>query len=95
MSKFNPNYNSSTARLTRIESKLVRGFEELGVSLDVDPEWMTVDDDSNTVYVSTIGRSLVVVIQEMKARGATKVGQHYEIVHGGQVVASVLYNPRF
>jgi hypothetical protein len=89
------NYNSSTARLTRIESKLVRGFEELGVSLDVDPEWMTVDDDANTVYVSTIGRSLVVVIQEMKARGATKVGQHYEIVHGGQVVASVLYNPRF
>ena len=38
-------YNSPTARLTRIESKLVRGFEELGVSLDVDPDWMTVDDE--------------------------------------------------
>ena len=88
-------YNSPTARLTRIESKLVRGFEELGVSLDVDPDWMTVDDEENTVYVSTIGRSLVVVIQEMKARGAQKIGQHYDIVHRGIVVASVLYNPRF
>jgi hypothetical protein len=94
MSKSN-NYNSPAHRLTRIESKLVRGFEELGVSLDVDPDWMTVDDEENTVYVSTIGRSLVVVIQEMKARGAEKVGQHYDIVHRGQVVATVLYNPRF
>jgi hypothetical protein len=94
MSKSN-NYNSPAHRLMRIESKLVRGFEELGVSLDVDPDWMTVDDEENTVYVSTIGRSLVVVIQEMKARGAEKVGQHYDIVHRGQVVATVLYNPRF
>ena len=51
-------YNSPTARLTRIESKLVRGFEELGVSLDVDPDWMTVDDEENTVYVSTIAGPL-------------------------------------
>lgn len=88
-------YTSPTARLTRIESKLVRGFEELGVSLDVDPDWMTVDDESNTVYVSTIGRSIVVVIQEMKARGAKKVGENYDIVHRGQTIATVLYNPRF
>jgi len=94
MSKSN-NYNSPAHRLTRIESKLVRGFEELGVSLDVDPDWMTVDEEESTVYVSTIGRSLVVVIQEMKARGAEKVGQHYDIVHRGQVVATVLYSPRF
>ena len=26
----------------------------------------------------------------MKARGAEKIGQHYDIVHRGQVVASVL-----
>ena len=45
--------------------------------------------------LSLMGRSLVVVIQEMKARGATKIGQHYDIVHRGQVVANVLYNPRF
>lgn len=82
-------------RLTRLESKLVRGFEELGVSLDVDKDWLTVDDASNTIYVSTIGRSLLVTIQEMKARGATKVGEHYDVVHRGQVIATVLYEPKF
>jgi hypothetical protein len=29
-------------RLTRIETKLVRGFEELGVNIDQDREWLSV-----------------------------------------------------
>lgn len=97
MSKFNKPKDRCdlTARLIRIESKLVRGFEELGVSLDVDKQWLTVDDASNTVYVSTMGRSLQVIIQEMKARGATKEGEYYELVNGGKVVSHILYEPRF
>ena len=63
MSKFNGRPDNVTSRLIRIESKLVRGFEELGVSLDVDPDWLTVDNAANTVYVSTIGRSLSVLLQ--------------------------------
>ena len=84
-----------TTRLIRLESKLVRGFEELGVSLDVQKDWLTVDDMSNTVYVSTLGRSISVIMQEMKARGATKAGDFYEVVNRGDVVAHVLFNPRF
>jgi len=95
MSKFNGRPDNVTSRLIRIESKLVRGFEELGVSLDVDPDWLTVDNAANTVYVSTIGRSLSVLLQEMKARGATKVGDTYEVVHRGEVVAHVLFRPKF
>jgi hypothetical protein len=82
-------------RLIRMESKLVRGFEELGVSLDVDKDWLSVDDAANIVYVSTLGRSLTVILQEMKARGATKVGQEYEVVHKGETVCMLTYQPKF
>jgi hypothetical protein len=95
MSDYKGRTDNVTSRLIRIESKLVRGFEELGVSLDVDPDWLTVDDANNTVYVSTIGRSLSVLLQEMKARGATKIGGTYEVVHRGDVVALVVFKPKF
>lgn len=84
-----------TSRLIRLESRLVRGFEELGVSLDVDRDWLTVDDRDGTVYISTLGRSLTVILQEMKARGAKNVGNYYELVHRGEVVGTVLYKPVF
>lgn len=82
-------------RLIRLESKLVRGFEELGVSLDVDRDWLSVDDASNIVYVATLGRSLTVILQEMKARGATKIGQEYELVHKGETICMLTYQPKF
>lgn len=99
MSKYNESTSRRaedlTARLVRIESKLVRGFEELGVELGVDKRWLTVDDAANTIYVSTLGRSMQVIIQEMKALGATKVGEYYEVVSGGQVVAYIKYLPKY
>lgn len=95
MHSSNKKPDTVTSRLIRLESKLVRGFEELGIGLEADRNWLTVEDETNTVYVSTIGRSLSVLIQEMKSHGAKKFGEWYEVVHKGHVVASVLYNPRF
>lgn len=89
------NQESTTQRLIRLESKLTRGFEELGISLEVDRNWLTVDDEANVVYVSTLGRSIQVMMQEMKAKGATKVGQCYEVVHQGKVAAVIEFNPAF
>jgi len=80
-------------RLIRIESKLVRGFEELGVNIDGDTTWLTVDNSAKDVYVSTLGRSLIVTLSDMQRGGATHVGEMYNIVHKGNVVAQVLYNP--
>jgi hypothetical protein len=96
MSKSNiPSQDNVTSRLVRLESKLVRGFEELGVSLDVNRDWLTVDNIGKIIYISTTGRSLTVMMQEMKAQGATKVGEFYEVVHGGDLVANLLYNPKY
>lgn len=82
-----------TNRLTRIESKLVRGFEELGISISADSNWLSVDDASRVVYVSTLGRSLVVLLSDMQRGGATQVGKDYDIVHRGDVVGSVIFRP--
>lgn len=80
-------------RLVRVESKLVRGFEELGVNIDGDEKWLSVDDPAREVLVSTLGRSLLVTLSDMKRAGATQVGKHYDIVHRGDVVGSLLYQP--
>ena len=76
-------------RLVRVESKLVRGFEELGISTDKDGDWRTVDDAARIVYVSTIGRSLMVLLTDMERLGASHYGENYEVVHKGETVAAV------
>lgn len=78
-------------RLIRIESKLVRGFEELGVNIVSRDDWLSVDDPARTVFVSTLGRSLTVLLSDMDRAGATQVGKEYEIVHKGEIVGTVVF----
>lgn len=75
-------------RLRRMETKMMRGFEEMGIDTEVDPNWITVDPASCTIYVSTLGRSLQVVQKEAMKRGAA-IGKRYELVHRGEVVAAL------
>lgn len=92
------NFNSARElmlRLTRIESKLARGFEELGVNINTDREWLTVDDEARVVYVSTLGRSIMVTLADMAQRGATHKGDLYDIVHRGELVGTLVFNPPF
>lgn len=83
--------NDLRSRLTRTESKLVRGFEELGINIDTDHDWMSVEEDSRTVYISTMGRSLAVILTDMKRHGAKQTGKVYDLVHKGEVVGTLLY----
>ena len=78
-------------RLTRIETKLVRGFEELGVNIDKDAEWLSVDEPNRVVYISTLGRSMTVMLSDMQRGGAVKEGDWYDIVHRGDVVGTILF----
>jgi hypothetical protein len=80
-------------RLVRIESKLVRGFEELGVNIDIESDWITVDDATRTVYISTLGRSLTVMLSDMVRLGAKQIGKDYEIVHKGTNVGVINFRP--
>ena len=80
-------------RLKRIESKLVRGFEELGVGTEVDSNWLSVDNRSKSVTITTMGRSLKVIQQRIKERGASNYGDWHIILFRGDVVANVLFDP--
>lgn len=78
-------------RLTRIETKLVRGFEELGVNIDKDTEWLSLDEPNRVVYISTLGRSMTVMLSDMQRAGAIKEGSWYDIVHRGDVVGTIAF----
>lgn len=77
-------------RMTRIETKLVRGFEELGVNIDKDNEWITVDDDARVVYISTLGRSMTVMLSDMTRLGATQYGKDYDVIHRGDLIGTIV-----
>ena len=90
--KMNANFHKElVTRLTRMETKLVRGFEELGVNIDKDNEWITVDDEARVVYISTIGRSMTVMLSDMARLGATQYGKEYDIVHRGDLIGTVIF----
>jgi hypothetical protein len=76
-------------RLKRIETKLVRMAEELGVDTEVDRDWITIDEPSKVIYISTLGRSLMVMLKEAAKRGAKGDGSVYDVVHRGKVVATL------
>jgi hypothetical protein len=78
-------------RMARIESKLVRGFEELGVNIATAPDWLTVDDTSRVVYISSMGRSLMVIMSDMARRGASQYGNEYTLVHQGDEVGTLVF----
>lgn len=78
-------------RLMRVETKLTRGFEELGVNIDADAEWLTLDEAQRVVYVSTLGRSMTVMLSDMARAGAKQEGLLYDIVHRGDVVGTIVF----
>jgi hypothetical protein len=79
------------SRLVRIESKLVRGFEELGVNIDTSTDWLRVDDLQRVVYINTLGRSMSVLLTDMARNGASQIGKEYDIVHAGDLIGTIVF----
>ena len=51
-------------------------------------DWLSVDEPSSTIYVSTMGRSLQVINNTAKKQGAV-LKKNYEIVWRGQVMTTI------
>jgi hypothetical protein len=85
--------NEILNRLIRVESKISRGFEELGISTDGNTAWLRVDDINRTVHITTLGRSLAVILSDMQRLGATQIGKEYVVMHGPEVVGTVILRP--
>ena len=89
--RFNVHDKELYNRLVRIESKLVRGFEELGINIEKDQDWLSVDDAGRQVFVSTLGRSLTVTLNDMARMGATQYGKSYDLIHRGELVGTLVF----
>jgi len=90
VNKLNKMHKEILLRLIRMETKLVRGFSEMGIDLDCD-NWMEVDNHNRAVYLKSMGRSMMVIASNMKKLGATQLGQEYDLIFQGKVVGSILY----
>ncbi len=68
-------------RIVRLETKLVRGFEELGVNIDNNENWLVIDEASRSVFLTTLGRSPMVIMATMREMGAKCIGEEYTIYY--------------
>ena len=80
-------------RLQRMESRLIRGFGELGVRVCDDSEWFSVDVDQKIVHLKSNGKSLASIELAMRAAGCV-VGDAYELRIGEEIVATMPLRPR-
>lgn len=81
-SEYDGNFlKSLTNRLVRLETKLVRGFEELGVDIDNKNGWLVVDELNKKIFLSTLGRSPMVILATMQELGAKQFGEEYSIYY--------------
>lgn len=56
-------------RIVRLETKIERGFSEIGVDIN-QKNWMKIDDENKIVYIDNLGRALKVIIKKMEFLGA-------------------------
>lgn len=73
--------------LTRMESRIVRGFSELGVDVQANADWLTVVDEM--IYVTTLGRSLQAMQQEARRQHALIGSKKYDVIYAGKWVATI------
>lgn len=78
-------------RIVRLETKLVRGFAELGIDLD-DDNWIQVDRKRKIVYVNTLGRSIKVILKKMERMGAKDYGQEYDLYYNERFFGTIVYD---
>lgn len=80
-----------TNRLIRIESKLVRGFEELGINIDSDDQWVFIDDIRKTIILTTLGRSLK-VLQKLVNNPNKTEKVSYSLYFENELIGQILVN---
>jgi hypothetical protein len=79
-------------RLQRIESRLVRGFSELGVRVTDDEDWFVVDHSSKTISLKSSGKSIASIEIAMRAAGC-EVGSMYDLLIAGDRTGTLLMRP--
>jgi len=79
--------NDLKGRLIRLETKVIRGFEELGADTNQDPNWLEVEGDS--IHINTMGRSMQVILATARKKGAAIGTRPYTVRYRGKAVATI------
>lgn len=74
-------------RLQRIETRLVAGFEELGVSVTSPEDWCKVDHAEHRVYLRGPSRSIRAIQLAITAAGGDD--EFYYVHYDGEIIATV------
>lgn len=78
-------------RIVRLETKLVRGFSEMGIDLDED-NWISIDNKKRNVYINTLGRSLKVILKTMEKHGIKDYGEEFDVYYKEQYFGTIVYD---
>lgn len=75
-------------RLQRIETRVVRGFTELGVVVVDDDDWCRVDNDRSEIHLKGAARSIKSIQLALQSAGGTPGGS-YDVLVAGEKIARV------
>lgn len=75
-------------RLQRIETRMVAGFEALGIVITSPEEWCTVDNVAHTVELRGPSRSLKSIQLAIAEAGGDD--STYDVLIGGELVATIV-----
>jgi hypothetical protein len=77
------------SRLVRVESKLVRGFEEMGINIESDDNWIEINHAEKNIKVNTIGRSLKIIL-DMANRDLNLSKQKYDLYFKDEFLGQII-----
>jgi len=78
-------------RMTRLETKLVRGFSEIGIDLSND-DWIELNDEEKILNLKTLGRSMKVILTKMHELGASKFDHEYEMYYKNKLIGTIIFD---
>ena len=83
--------NELKKRLIRIESKMVRAFDSIGLNTYVDDEWLDVNQQDKVISLMVNDRSLPAIRNELVKKGIPHVKATYSLYFGGEIIGSIVY----
>lgn len=78
-------------RLIRIESKMVRAFDSIGLNTCVSDDWLEVNQQDKVIKLLTNDRSLTAIKNELLKKGIPQFKATYNLYSNGDMIGSIIY----
>jgi hypothetical protein len=78
-------------RLIRIESKMVRAFDSIGLNTYVDDDWLDVNQQDKVISLMVNDRSLPAIRNELIKKGIPQVKATYSLYFDAEMIGSIIY----